>query len=388
MSIANFNHARIRVLNLTAHQLIDQVQVDGKLNATFELAETGDFVAVDVTALKRPERATRDIPSDLRGFSGAEYAIVSGADFMDTAEQLAAHRRARGLSTLVVDVADVYDEFSFGQVDAEAIRRFVQHGFRSWTTRPVYVLLFGKFSFDYRDIFGQTRVARANLVPGMPYQSPNRGLAFTDEFFGRIDDDLFMDVFVGRFSISSTSQANTVVQKVIDYDETPPALWRDRILLMANWDAHDPRKFIGTSDSLATFTRAIGLENFKVHHDENTPPEPNASTREVIRQINEGRLVVNFIGHGSAASMNKFFAGTFQQGAFNYVSQIQNRERLPLFIGMSLPQRVVLGTAPHQLGRGNDQQTRWGRNRVHLRVFPRVHPHQQRTQYGLVLPHV
>lgn len=335
VSIANFDADRIRVLNLTAQQIIDQVQVDGNLHATFELAESGEFVAVDASALKRPERATRDIPSDLRGFSGAEYVIVSGADFMEAAEQLAAHRRARGLATLVVNVADVYDEFSFGQVDAEAIRRFVQHGFRSWETRPVYVLLFGKFSFDYRNIFEQPQIARANLVPGMPYQSPNRGLAFTDEFFGRIDDDLFMDMFVGRFSISRASQANTVVQKVIDYDETPAAQWRARILLMANWDAHDPRKFIGTSDSLATFTRALGLENFKVHHDENTPPEPNASTREVIRQINEGRLVVNFIGHGSAASMSKFFAGTFQQGAFNYVSQIQNRERLPLFIGMS-----------------------------------------------------
>ena len=335
VSIAKFNHARIRVLNLTAHQLIDQVRVDGDLNATFELAETGEFVAVDETAMKSPERATRDLPADLRGFSGAEYLIVAGADFKDAAEQLAAHRRARGLSARAVDVADVYDEFSFGQVDAEAIRRFVRHGFRSWATRPVYVLLFGKFSFDYRNLFGQARVARANLVPGLPFQSPNRGLAFTDEFFGRIDDDLFMDVFVGRFSTGRASQANTVVQKVIDYDETPQAQWRDRILLMANWDADDPRKFIGTSDSLGTFTHAIGLENFKVHHDENTPPEPNASSREVIRQINEGRLVVNFIGHGSAASMSKFFAGTFQQGAFNYMSQIQNRERLPLFIGMS-----------------------------------------------------
>ena len=335
ISIANFDAARIWVLNLDAREIIDQVQVDGNLHATFEIVEQGDFVAVDESALKRPALGERDTPANLRGFSGAEYLIISGADFMDAAEQLAAHRRARGLSALAVDVADVYDEFSFGQVDAEAIRRFVQYGFRSWAKRPVHVLLFGRFSFDYRNVFGQTRVARRNAVPGMPFQSPNRGLAFTDEFFGRIDRDLFMDVFVGRFSISRVSQANAVVQKVIDYDETPPAQWRDRVLLMANWDADDPRKFIGTSDSLATFTEAIGLENFKVHHDENTPPEPNASSREVIRQINEGRLVVNFIGHGSAASISKFFAGTFQQGAFNYMSQIQNRERLPLFIGMS-----------------------------------------------------
>ena len=333
ISIANFEHERIRVLNLDKNKIIGTVQGDEGIR--FEISEGGDFVAVDETAIKTPERAERDTPHDLRGFSGADYIIISGADFMDAAERLAAHRQAQGLSTLVVDVADVYDEFSFGQIDAEAIRRFVQYGFHTWAQRPVYVLLFGEFSFDYRDLFGQTWVARHNLVPGMPFQSPNRGLAFTDEFFGRVDDDLFMDVVVGRFSIRRTSQANTVVQKVIAYDETPPAQWRNRIALMANWDAQDPAKFTAPSDTLASITHAIGLENFKLYHDADTPPEPNASSREVIRQINEGRLIVNFMGHGSASSMSKFFAGTFQQGAFNYMSQIQNAERLPLFIGMS-----------------------------------------------------
>ena len=334
ITIANFEHERVRVLNLDKHKIIGNVQVDGGIR--IEIAESGNFVAVDETAIKTPERAERDTPYDLRGLSGADYVIIAGADFMDAAERLAAHRQGPELSTLVVDVADVYDEFSFGQVDAEAIRRFVQYGFHTWAQRPVHVLLFGEFSFDYRDLFGQNLIARHNLVPGMPFQSPNRGLAFTDEFFGRVDDDLFMDVFVGRFSVRRVSQANTVVQKVITYDETPPAQWHNRILLMANWDAQgETYKFIAPSDTLATITRAIGLENFKVYHDADTPPEPNASSREVIRQINEGRLIVNFMGHGSASSMSKYFAGTFQQGAFNYMSQIQNAERLPLFIGMS-----------------------------------------------------
>ncbi len=333
ISIANLEHERIRVLNLDKNTIIGTVQDDEGIR--FEIAESGNFVAVDETAIKTPERAERDAPYDLRGFSGAKYIIISGADFMDAAERLATHRQSQGLSTLTVDVADIYDEFSFGQVDAEAIRRFVQYGFHTWAQRPVYVLLFGEFSFDYRDLFEQTWVARHNLVPSMPFQSPNRGLAFTDEFFGRVDDDLFMDVVVGRFSIRRTSQANTVVQKVIAYDETPPAQWRNRIALMANWDAQDPAKFTAPSDTLASITHAIGLENFKLYHDADTPPEPNASSREVIRQINEGRLIVNFMGHGSASSMSKFFAGTFQQGAFNYMSQIQNAERLPLFIGMS-----------------------------------------------------
>ncbi len=334
ITIPNLEHEQAIVLNLDKNKIIGAVR--GSQGIRFEISEGGDFVAVDETAIKTPERAERDTPHDLRGFSGADYIIISGADFMDAAERLAAHRQAQGLSTLVVDVADVYDEFSFGQIDAEAIRRFVQYGFHTWAQRPVYVLLFGEFSFDYRNLFGQTRVARHNLVPGMPFQSPNRGLSFTDEFFGRVDDDLFMDVLVGRFSVRRTSQANTVVRKVIAYDETPPAQWHNRILLMANWDAQGGTyKFIAPSDTLATITHAIGLENFKVYHDADTQPEPNASSREVIRQINEGRLIVNFMGHGSASSMSKFIAGTFQRGAFDYMSQIRNRERLPLFIGMS-----------------------------------------------------
>ncbi|MXX13091.1 MAG: hypothetical protein F4Z86_06540 [Gemmatimonadetes bacterium] len=216
VSIPNLEHERVRVLNLDKNKIISTVR-DGE-GIRFEIAEGGNFVAADETAIKTPELAERDIPHDLRGFSGADYVIIAGADFMDAAERLAAHRQGQGLSTLVVNVADVYDEFSFGQVDAEAIRGFVQYGFHTWAQRPVYVLLFGEFSFDYRNLFGQTRIARHNLVPGMPFQSPNRGLAFTDEFFGRVDDGLFMDVFVGRFSVRRASQANTVVQKEIAYD--------------------------------------------------------------------------------------------------------------------------------------------------------------------------
>ena len=135
ISIPNFEHERVRVLNLDKNKIVGTVR-DGE-GIRFEIAEGGNFVAVDETAIKTPELAERDTPHDLRGFSGADYVIIAGADFMDAAERLAAHRQGQELSTLVVNVADVYDEFSFGQVDAEAIRRFVQYGFHTWAQRPV-----------------------------------------------------------------------------------------------------------------------------------------------------------------------------------------------------------------------------------------------------------
>lgn len=335
VSVTGFATNQIRVLNLnSAQKLNGVVAANGNgFGVQFESVNAGSFVAFDDSTVQEPAVAVQDEPSNLRATqAGAEYVVITPAIFRNAAQELVDHRQSLGMSSMVVDVADIYDEFSFGHVDPHAIRSFVQNAFAQWTQRPVYVLLFGRFSFDYRNLFAS---GRPNYVPSLPFQSVRRGLAFSDEYFGRVDDDLFMDVFVGRFSINFTSQANFAVQRVIDYDNVGAERWRDQVLLMANWDDLNPTLFTGPSDSLGAQAEAIGLEPYKIYHDENTPPEPNESSQEVIRQINEGRAVVNFMGHGSAASMSRFIAGTFQQAGFNYMSQIKNGTRLPLFIGMS-----------------------------------------------------
>ena len=43
----------------------------------------------------------------------------------------------------VVDVEDVYDEFSAGEKDAVAIRSFLSSAVRNWPIPPRYVLLAG-----------------------------------------------------------------------------------------------------------------------------------------------------------------------------------------------------------------------------------------------------
>ena len=339
VSVKGFGSNQVRILNLDLAQKLNGLVVPNgaRFDVQFETHPQGRFVAADETAIRVPPVATVDMASNLRSQqAGAAYVIVTPTEFRDAAQRLADHRQSLGLSSVVVDVADIYDEFSFGHLDAVAIRSFIQNAFVQWTQRPEYVLLFGRASFDYRNLFDVAQLGRQNFVPSLPFQSAvRRGLAFTDEYFGRVDDDLFMDVFVGRFSINYTSQANLAVQRVIDYDNASPGRWRDRLLLMANYDNLLPTLFTEPSDSLGVLAQEIGLEAFKVYHDANTMPEPNESSQEVIRQMNEGRLVVNFMGHGSAASMSKFIAGTFQQAGFNYMSQIKNGARLPLFIGMS-----------------------------------------------------
>jgi hypothetical protein len=315
-------------------------EADGAgFGARFGVRSGGTHLVFDEDAIRLAPPAERDENSDLRGErQGASYVVVTHGMFKNQSEQLAEHRRSEGLSAIVVDVQDIFDEFAYGHLTETAIREFMVHAYDTWAERPTYLLLMGRYTYDYRDLQGQAQFRRRSLVPAMPFQSVRRGVAYTDHFFGTVaGDDPFMDVWVGRFSVNNTLEANSVVQKVIGYDQAVQAPWRGKILYMANWDrAEGASLFIADSDNLIEkYTDPFGLEALRVYHDADTPLAPNESSSEVIRQFNEGRLIVNFMGHGSLATMDRYISGVSQQIGFDYTGQIVNQEKLPLVIGMS-----------------------------------------------------
>jgi len=317
----------------------EQVVGDGGVFSVTFSAGDGRFLVVDSTAYVSPPLAVSDDVSELRSdLAGASYVIVTDKLFIEQAERLAEHRRSRGLTSLVVDIQDIYDEFSYGDLTEKSVQDFMRYAYENWTQRPVYLLLFGRMTFDYRDILDEAKNGRRSRVPAMPFQSVRRGQAFTDHFYGTVSgDDPFMDVWVGRTSINNIGEAETVASKIIGYDNTPDDVWRSRATFLANWDAVSADSlFIFDSDRLIREnTDPLGLEALRIYHAASTPPEPNESSSETINQINEGRLLLNFMGHGSAATMQKFMSGTFQQRGFNYMAQITNGEKLPLVIAMS-----------------------------------------------------
>ena len=55
----------------------------------------------------------------------------------------------------VVDVEDLYDEFTFGQHSPQAIHDYLAHAMNNWTRKPHYVLLAGDASYDPKNYLGQ-----------------------------------------------------------------------------------------------------------------------------------------------------------------------------------------------------------------------------------------
>ena len=102
------------------------------------LASPGtDYVAFNATAYKSPADIIPDTPSDLANPANqADYIMISHSSLITDLMPLRDYRAAQGLTTLVVDAQDVYDEFNYGVFSPEAIRAFLDYAYHNWGDRP------------------------------------------------------------------------------------------------------------------------------------------------------------------------------------------------------------------------------------------------------------
>jgi len=265
--------------------------------------------------------ATRDWRGSGDGF---DYLIVAHPKLMDAIRPLAQFHESRGLKVAVLDVDSVYDQFNHGITHPKAIRHLVDTAMREWTRKPRFLLLVGDASFDIRhDTYDDLNYAKwtdqellfpghFGAVPGSQYATKTKSLAdrnliptwqypsqegqsASDNWFGAVDgDDWHPVVAVGRFPVIEPAEVKAIVDKTIAYLSTPQlGAWRRDVMFITD----EIEGFKQASDTIAS---ALGKDGFLADKVYASPKETdNALHQTAIRDgIDEGRLIVHFIGHG------------------------------------------------------------------------------------------
>lgn len=275
-----------------------------------------------------PSRISRVILSDLRNTSNAaDYIVIAHGTVITAAHTLADYRATQGLRTQVVNVQDVYDEFGYGIPDAAAIRDFLAYTYANWTSpAPSYVVLFGDGNFDPKDNLGR---GEPSLIP--PYLAPVdpwiRETA-ADNLYVKFDDDLLPDMFIGRLPALTAAHADTLVNKIIAYEQSPAASpWHSQILFVAD-NEDEGGYFDDDSDEVADHYVPLPYTVEKVYlgvtHD-------IASAKSAITNaINAGRLIVNYAGHGAT----QLWAGE-RLLQLNSLPSLNNVDKLPFLVPMT-----------------------------------------------------
>lgn len=272
----------------------------------------------------KPRKILKVPNQNIRGLDPSDMIIFTAPGLKSQAERLADfHRSHNGYKVHVLTTNEVYNEFSSGKRDLSAIRDACRY-FYNIDGRLKYLLLFGLGSSDYKSVDGDA----ANYIP--IYQSresfsPLSSYA-SDDYFAFLEDDEgewletssrshhhTMDIAVGRLPVSNLKEAAICVDKIIAYSTDPATLgrWRSNIAYVA--DDGETNLFLRESeayaqtlsmDNPAFSARKLYFARYpKVVNDLGDFSE--ALTRDLVRVINEGALIVNYTGHGAPRRLGR-----------------------------------------------------------------------------------
>ncbi|MCA9728065.1 MAG: hypothetical protein KC729_10310, partial [Candidatus Eisenbacteria bacterium] len=213
---------------------------------------------------------------------------------------------------------------------------------------PAYVLLMGD---AHRDVRGKVTTDPSDFVPtynryfDRGYVNQIYDPRFSsDDFFALLDgpDDEGMDLYIGRISVGTASDAGIVVDKTISYEtESDFGPWRDRVTLVADdlcQGTTPDSQFLWThlrqTELLADTIFPMSLERDRIYLVEygaeciyTNKPEAAAA---LLNSMNEGTLVVNYTGHGGETQIAD--ERVFELSS---VGSLTNANRLFLFLTAS-----------------------------------------------------
>lgn len=213
-------------------RIVDTVAMGGTARSagntiSFYPLDDAEHLVVEPEAWKQASFVRADSPSDLRNFAGAEYLIIAPAVLADAASELAAYRSSTGLSTAVVTLEDVFDEFNHGLSHPQAVAAFLAYANANWPQTLSYVLLVGSGSYDYRDVLGYGD----NLFPPVLTATP-AGLFAADNLLVDFNQDGTPDIPIGRLPAVSPQEISDYLAKLVAYEQSGGD-WTNQILLAA-----------------------------------------------------------------------------------------------------------------------------------------------------------
>lgn len=296
----------------------------GTLSWTSDYYSTRTYTAwTPQMALPSPSVVGNVGAQNLHALPCTDMVIITLPDWRDQAERLAEFHRRPGPDSLSVTVLTpdaIYNEFSSGQPDVMAFRKFfkMMYDRGAETGHPLrYAIIMSRVTFDNRRLTPQIKGLG---YPTMPAWFTDAGLSdnsayTTDDVMAFLEDGSGRDkgrdrisIAIGRLPVTSQSAARDAVDKIINYStSSPKGNWRNHVMFLA--DDQDANIHSQQSERQQLYMKASdgGSELFykKVYVDQydlisNQCVQGRA---DFYRNLDEGVMWWSYIGHASPTAL-------------------------------------------------------------------------------------
>jgi hypothetical protein len=223
-----------------------------------------------------------------------DYLIIGSEQFLAASAEFIAHKAEMGFTPVYYTLEQLYHRYSNGNITPYALKEFLQQAYHNWTLKPRYVLLLGDALYN-----GRQSIEDIHYIPTVFVQTYRWGAAVTDHWFGDLDDDLIPEITVGRLPVRDEEQLEISFKKIMNYEKNPAIdHWLNRVTLIAGYEDDFKNQTETLINTLLPET--IQIDRLYINPSAQTGPY-YGTTQTLAEMINDGKMLVNFLGHGGGA---------------------------------------------------------------------------------------
>lgn len=277
-----------------------------------------------------------DTPPDLS--APADYVIITHNDFLSAVQPLANFRQAQGLETLVVDIQDLFDQFTDGIYHPLAIKEFLRYTFANWSRPPTYIFLVGDGTWNLKNspFYNNPKIY---IPPLLGWIDPWQGEMESSSLLANVvGDDILPDVMIGRLTANSTAEITSYIDKVTAYETMPLRSWQQNLMFIAD-NVPDPTgDFVYSSEQVIADYVRPGYTAQRVFENDFDCPfgvPGNLQPCPVVNQVitstwnTTGSLLASYVGHGAINRWSSEAAFLNQN-----IPTLNNAAQLPVILSM------------------------------------------------------
>lgn len=241
----------------------------------------------------------------------ADLLVIAHEQFLAGFAPLVQARQAEGYTVKLVNVADVYAQYSGGVFDAQAIKDYIKHAVTQMGVD--YIILGGGDTTDYRDYLGQNSFSH---IPSL-YAPTSETILFApvDPLYTDVNGDGFPDAALGRFPARTTAELTALVNKTLVYNQNVNA---STVVFAAD------NGFESDSES---YLRELTRSKWQIDRAYIGAIGAPAARSALLTAINSNPRMASFVGHSSAYQWT-----TASSPLFNYKDAAAMTNTVPTMI--------------------------------------------------------
>jgi hypothetical protein len=248
--------------------------------------QAATYVVAASSALYTPEIEVTRLNADLS--RPAQYLVISHPDFIAGLQPLVQARQAQGLTVSVVDVTDLYAQYTYGIFDPHAIQQYIAYAAQNLGVQ--YVLLVGGDTYDYRNYLGRDSLS---YIPSL-YMDVSSIARFVpvDPLYTDLNGDYTPDLAIGRFPVRTAAELSLMINKTLAY--ASKNYTRSAVFVSDKNDGIV--NFKNNSNRLAAFLPPTwSVENLPIDN-----LGVSTARQRLIAAMNRGVSLVTYTGHSGA----------------------------------------------------------------------------------------